>query len=342
MQSEACLSKAGSSLYISGNPAIIRTKMKEESNEILVSILRILDKSGFTISQVDSDYCLEIVAKKGSVKLLIKTLENVDDERKESAEDLRSMAATFSASPLVIGSRVQKGVIGESALYERFGINVISPKTFSDAALRGKFPPVYYKRGGLYFRIDGEVLRRLRKERGMSLGVLANTIGVSRKAVYDYENSKMGATLKTVARMEEVLDAGVTMDIDIFDWRCDEEPSEKSPAGAVAQQLHNKLNKIGCKAIGFNYAPIDVHARNVGVSFLAHEERFGERELDRKVEDALEVGKLLEIEPVLITRDVRPKGLNIMILRIDDIQKLEKLGDLKRLLSLDTTNNVDN
>lgn len=170
MQSEACLSKAGSSLYISGNPAIIRTKMKEESNEILVSILRILDKSGFTISQVDSDYCLEIVAKKGSVKLLIKTLENVDDERKESAEDLRSMAATFSASPLVIGSRVQKGVIGESALYERFGINVISPKTFSDAALRGKFPPVYYKRGGLYFRIDGEVLRRLRKERGMSSG----------------------------------------------------------------------------------------------------------------------------------------------------------------------------
>jgi len=316
--------------------------MKDESNDILVHILRILDKAGFTVSQVDSDYCLEIVAKKGNVKLLIKTLENVGNERKESVEDLRSLATTFSASPLIIGSRVQRGVIGEGALYERFGINVINPKTFRDAALNRKFPPVYSKRGGLYFRIDGEALRRLRKEGGMSLGDLANKIGVSRKAVYDYESSQMGATLKTVARMEEVLDAGVTMDIDIFDWRCDEEPPDKSPAGAVAQQLHNKLKTIGCKAIGFNYAPIDVHVRNVGVSFLANEERLGERALDRKVEDALEVGKLLEIEPVLITGDVRPRGLNITILRIDDIRKLEKLRDLERLLNIDTINNVDN
>jgi len=316
--------------------------MKDESNEILVRILRILHKAGFTVSEVDSDYCLEIVAKKGNVKLLIKTLENVDNERKASAEDLRSLAATFSASPLIIGSRVQKGVIEEGALYERFGVNVISPRTFMDAALRGKFPPVYSKRGGLYFRIDGEVLRSLRKERGMSLGDLANKIGVSRKAVYDYENAQMGATLKTAARMEEVLDAGVTMDINIFDWRCDEEPPDKSPAGAVAQQLHNKLKKIGCKAIGFNYAPIDVHVRNVGVSFLADEGRLGERALDRKVEDALEVGKVLETEPVLITGGVRPKGLNITILRIDDIRKLEKLRDLERLLSLDAINNVNN
>jgi len=316
--------------------------MKDDSNEILVQILRILDKAGFTVSEVDSDYCLEIVAKRGNVKLLIKTLENVDNERKESAEDLHLLAATFSASPLIIGSKVQRGVIEKDALYERFGINVISPKTFRNAALGGKFPSVYSKRGGLYFRIDGDALRRLRRERGMSLGELANKIGVSRKAVYEYENSQMGATLNTALRMEEVLNAGVTMDIDIFTWRCNEEPPERSPAGAVAQQLHNKLKEIGCKAIGFSYAPIDVHARNLGVSFLTNEKRLGERALDRKVGDALEVSKVLEIEPVLITGDVRPMGLNITILRIDDIRKLERLRDLERLLHLDVIDDADN
>jgi putative transcriptional regulator len=316
--------------------------MRDDSNEILVQILRILDKAGFTVSEVDSDYCLEIVAKRGNVKLLIKTLENVDNERKESAEDLRSLAATFSASPLIIGSKVQRGVIEKDALYERFGINVISPKTFRNAALSGKFPSVYSKRGGLYFRIDGDTLRMLRRERGMSLGVLANKIGVSRKAVYEYENSQMGATLNTALRMEEVLNAGVTMDMDIFTWLCNEEPPERSPAGAVAQQLHNKLRKIGCKSIGFSYAPIDVHARNLGVSFLTNEKQLGERALDRKVGDALEVGKVLEIEPVLITEDVRPRGLNITILRIDDIRKLERLRDLERLLHLDVIDSVDN
>ena len=49
---------------------------------------------------------MEIVARKDNVKLLIKTLVNVDTERKGAAEDLKSLATSFSASPLIIGSRM--------------------------------------------------------------------------------------------------------------------------------------------------------------------------------------------------------------------------------------------
>ncbi|HRR54894.1 MAG TPA: hypothetical protein P5290_06085, partial [Candidatus Methanomethylicus sp.] len=97
-------------------------KMKNETNEILSQILKTLDEAGYSVSEVDSeDYCLEIVAKKGNIKLLIKTLLNVDSERRETADDLRKLAASFSASPLIIGSRMQNGIIEEGALYERFG-----------------------------------------------------------------------------------------------------------------------------------------------------------------------------------------------------------------------------
>jgi putative transcriptional regulator len=311
-------------------------KMRDGPNEILIDALRVLHKAGFSISEVESgEYCLEIVAKKGKVRLLIKTSENVDTERREPAEDLKSLASAYSASPIIISPKNRNEAIEEGALYERFRVNVVSPDTFREATLNGKLPSIYSKRGGLYFRINGRYLRRLREERGLSLGDLAKRIGVSRKAVYDYENGTMGATLETVARLEEALDAGITAGIDIFDWQCTEDMSNRSPSGPVARQIHGKLKELGCKAISFKFAPVDVHARNVGVSFLANDRSQEERELDRRVETAIELGKLLDVEPVLVTGDRRPRDVDITVVRMDEVRKLESLKDLERLIRSD-------
>jgi putative transcriptional regulator len=310
--------------------------MRDGSKGTLVTILRILQGVGFSLSEVASeDCCLEVVAKKGSTKLLIKTIDNADNERKEAAEDLRSLASAFSASPIIVGQRVQSGPIEEGTLYERYGVNVISAETFKDVVVSGRLPIVYSKRGGLYFRVDGSVLRRLREEKGMSRGQLAKKVGVSAKSVYDYEKGEMGAVLDTVAKLEETLNAGVTEGIDVFEWRCSEEPSDKSPSGPVARQLHTKLRQIGCKAIGFNYAPIDVHAGNVGVSFLTNDRESGEGELDKRVEIATELGKLMKVEPVLVTGDTRPRDLDIVVIRIDEVKQLRTLRDLEHLLDSD-------
>ncbi len=310
--------------------------MKGDSKDTLVEVLRILHQAGFSISEVDSEqYCLELVAKKGGVKLLIKTLENVDSERREAAEELKSLAMATSSSPIIIGSRVQCGKLEEGALYERYGVNVVSPQTFTEATLKGKLPFVQSKRGGLYFRINGRTLRRLREERKMSLGDLAKRIGVSRKAVYEYETGGMGATLETVARIEEVFNIGLTQGIDIFDWHSASEPEAKVPSDPVARQLHSKLREIGCKgAMGFDYAPIDVHARTVGISFLAKEKVPG-KEMDSRVEKALELARLLDMVPVLVTREGKPDGADIYVLRTDEVKQLKTMEDLERLLGFE-------
>jgi putative transcriptional regulator len=310
--------------------------MRDGSKGTLVRILRTLQDAGFSLSEVDSeDCCLEVVAKKGGTKLLIKTLDNADNEPKETAEDLCSLASAFSASPIIVGQRVQSGPIEEGALYERYGVNVISAETFRDVAVSGKLPIVYSKRGGLYFKVDGSALRRLREEKGMSRGELAKKVGVSAKSVYEYEKGKMGAILDTVARLEEILNAGVTEGIDVFEWRCSTEPFDRNPSGPVARQLHTKLHQIGCKAIGFNHAPIDVHAGNVGVSFLANDRESGEMALDKRVETATELGKLMEVEPVLVTGDTHPRDLDIVVIRIDEVKQLRTLRDLEHLLDSD-------
>jgi putative transcriptional regulator len=309
--------------------------MKASPNEILVQILRILQKAGFSVSQVDSeDYCFEIVAKKDNVKLLIKTSENIDNARKEPAEDLRSLAVAYSATPLIIGRMTHNGTVEKDTLYERHGVNVISPSTFKEIALSGKLPFVYSKRGGLYFRINGKYLRKLREERGMSLGDLAKRIGVSRKAIYDYETGSMGATFETVAKIEETMDSAVTAGINVFDWHSGEDLPNRSPTGPVARQLHGKLREMGCKTIGFTYAPVDVHARNMGISFISNDKSHEEEALDRKVRTAVELGKLLQVESVLVTGDHQPRDLNITVIHMDDMKKLESIRDLEQLLNL--------
>lgn len=302
-----------------------------------------MDEAGYSISEVDSeDYCLEIVAKKGNIKLLIKSLTNIDSERRDSVEDLASLAVSFNATPLIIGHRMQKGVIEHGTMYERFGVNVINPETFRNAALEKSLPIVYSKRGGLYVKIDGKALKRLREKEGMSLGDLANKIGVSRKAVYEYERSQMGATLATVARIEEILDADIITGINVFDWHPSSDIPEKSPTGIVARQLHGKLKKIGCKSIGFNFAPIDVHARNIGASFLTSEENVDEGRLERKVSAAIEVGKIMGMQPILVTGETKPRDQGLTLVRIDEIKKLEKTKDLMALLGLDYCPNGEN
>lgn len=310
-------------------------KMKNPANEILSQILKTLDEAGYSVSEVDSeDYCLEVVAKKDNVKLLVKTLLNVDSERRESAEDLRNMAASFSAFPLIIGNRMQNGFIEEGALYERFGVSVVNPATFREAALKGTLPIVYSKRGGLYVKIDGDALKKHREAQGMSLGNFANKIGVSRKAVYEYEHEQMGATLATVAKIEEVIKANVITGIDIFALNPSSAADEGTPTSEVAKQLHNKLRKIGCKAIGFKFAPIDVHVREAEVGFLTSE-NLNASDLEKKVDSALHVGKILGMEPVLVTSDGCRVNKDIAMFKIDEIKNVEKKKDLEALLRID-------
>ena len=315
-------------------------KMKNETNEILSQIVKTLDDAGYSVSEVDSgDYCLEVVAKKDNTKLLIKTLLNVDSERREAADDLRNMAASFSASPIIIASRMQNGLIEEGALYARFGVNVVNPTTFREAALKGMLPIVYSKRGGLYVKIDGDALKRYREAQGMSLGNLASKIGVSRKAIYEYEREQMGATLATVAKIEKVIKANVITGINIL-TSTPKATDFSPPTRDVARQLHHKLKEIGCKAIGFNYAPIDVHMHDADVGFLTNE-NMRDADLERKVDSALHVGGLLGMEPVLVTKDSCHLEKDITTIKLDDIKLVKKKGDLERLLKIDFSETSD-
>jgi putative transcriptional regulator len=185
--------------------------------ELLTRLRETLAKTGFFISDPHNirSISFDIIARRDKELLIIKALSNIDSLSGDDAEVLRILATTLGGSPMVIGLHSSSAKLDHGILYSRFGIPIISEATFHEHMLEGVPPFVYAAPGGLYVRLDGELLRKIREDRNISLGMLAEIAGVSRKAIQMYE-SGMGAMVDIAAKLEEYLNEPIVVPLNPF------------------------------------------------------------------------------------------------------------------------------
>lgn len=193
--------------------------MVAKREELISRIRETLGKSGFFVSDPHNirSICFDIIARRDKELLIIKALSNIDSLSSDDAEELRILASALTGSPMVIGLHSSSGKLDGGILYSRFGIPIISEETFHEHMLEGVPPFVYAAPGGLYVRLDGETLKRIRQEKNISLGMLAEIAGVSRKAIQMYE-SGMGAMIEIAAKIEEYLNEPIVMPLNPFSY----------------------------------------------------------------------------------------------------------------------------
>ena len=186
-------------------------------DELIGSVRRILARSGFYVSRPlgMKGISFDIVARCDTKLLIIKVLSNVDAFSKESANEMSVLAEALGGSPLLIGERSGAGNIDENIVYSRFGVPIISLITLSDYLLEGVPPFIFAAPGGLYVRLDSDLLRKIREEKNISLGTLAEIAGVSRRTIQMYE-AGMGAMIDAAIRLEEFLDIPIVTPVDPF------------------------------------------------------------------------------------------------------------------------------
>jgi putative transcriptional regulator len=196
--------------------------MAASREELIKNIRQALAKAGFFISDPHNvrSISFDIVARRDKQLLIIKGLTNIDSLSAEDAEQLRVLAKSLEGSPLVVGLHSGAGKLEDGILYSRFGIPIISEATFGEHILEGVPPFVYAAPGGLYVRLDGELIRQIRQERNISLGTLADAAGVSRKAIQMYE-SGMGAMVEVAAKIEEFLNEPIVVPLNPFSYSPD-------------------------------------------------------------------------------------------------------------------------
>jgi putative transcriptional regulator len=304
--------------------------------DLITTTRDLLTRAGYIVSSPLNlrSICFDIVARKDDNLLIIKVLSNIDAFSKENAEEMKILSDALSASALLIGERSSSGALEEGIIYSRFDVPIISNETLMSYILEEEAPAIYAAPGGLYVKLDGELLREIRERSGISLGVLAETAGVSRRTIQMYE-SGMGAMIDAALRIEEFFDMPIIMPLNPFGYRTGSSVGKHELSGDVrtGSEVMNKLMEIGFSITPLAKSPFDALSRVDDVLILTGAGSNDEKLMQRAL-IASEISDLVGRLSVVIV-DSEPARENInktAVVSNKELKKMDESGTLTDLV----------
>lgn len=295
-----------------------------------------LARAGYDVSSALNlrSICFDIVARKDGSLLIIKILSNVDAFSKDNAEEMRVLAEALSASPILIGERSSSGVLEPGIVYSRFDIPIISNETLVDHAIEEVPPLIFAAPGGMYVKMDSELLREIRETNKISLGSLAQIAGVSRRTIQMYETG-MGAMIDAALRIEEFLDIPMIIPLNPFEYtpKSTAEKYEISGDERTDSVVLNRLIDIGFSITPVMKSPFDALSRVKEVIILTGTGEDEERLLQRAA-IASEVSSLAEKPSVVIVKHAKDRDSieTTAVITVDELKRIDESDDLTELV----------
>jgi putative transcriptional regulator len=160
----------------------------------------------------------DLIARRDSLVLIVKVLKNIDALDPSEAGRLRELAGLFGGSVLLVGESSGAAKLEAGVVYNRYGIHIVVEESLRDYLAKGVPPFLFSSPGGIFARVDGVRLHRLREDRQLSLGALAGIAGVSRRTIQLYEEGG-GAEMTVVERIESFLGEPIARPIELFPAR---------------------------------------------------------------------------------------------------------------------------
>ena len=303
------------------------------SRDDLINTTRaILAKGGYDISPLMSlrSICFDVVGRKGDRLLIIKVLSNIDAFSRDNADELKVLADVLHASPIVIGERSSSGLLEPGIVYSRFGIQIISNETLADHILEDAPPFIFAAPGGLYVRLNNELLREVREKEGISLGTLAEVAGVSRRTIQMYE-SGMGAMIDAALRLEEYLDRPLIETVDPFEYKSEtpERSYELKGNLKTGSLILDHLIDIGFAVTPVERSPFDALSRNKDVVILTGVDGQDEK-LIQKAMIASDISRISGRASVIIVekKHGRDNVESTAIVSKDELKKMDDKNEL--------------
>lgn len=287
-----------------------------DRTELLGNIRETLTKAGFCVS----DLCIirpigfDLVARRDNSLLIIKVLTNIDALSEDVAKELRVLSILLRGSPLLIGERSGIGFLEDDVVYDRFGIQTITPTSLRDYLLEGTPLKAYAAPGGLYANLDREKLKKLRQEQNISLGSFARYVRVSRRTASMYEDG-MNARVEVASRIEELLGSPVTMPIDILKPPPSDKKETTSFHGETDRlrefqlEIFSILESVGYKIIPMERCPFEALSKDKERILLTCVHKY-DKKIVKKAQIVSSISKITERYAVLFTdKEVDKKNI---------------------------------
>lgn len=308
--------------------------IRETERAEISGILRL---AGFDISVpcYSRPSCFDFVARRHDSLVLLKVQSDVSTLDCRDARDLERISGSVLSSVLLISNKGREKPLEDDTVYSRYSISAITPRTLENFVLHNTYPLMQANPGGCYVEIDCEILRRRRQELGLSIGKLAQTVGVSRRTLYGYEQRMAKASVQTAYNLVWALGVPVARPVDLLHKR---KLSARCQFLARARNILQK-NKIlfrifkrfaGCHLTAVEKAPFDFvltipEEKMPIIGGLAVGQEKG---LDRRVAEILSVSRIVRAHSILLTEGHDPAVKNISCLQCDEVAKSNNLQDL--------------
>ncbi|WP_297464373.1 transcriptional regulator [Thermococcus sp.] len=303
-----------------------------ERERLIKTVEAILRESGMRTARLEfRGSCFDLVASGLFTLLFIKVALNIDTVTGEQAEDLKRLASFFNASPIIVGLKTKNAELEEGVVYERFGIYALRPETLYDILIGNELPAIFAERGGLYVRVNGPLLKRLREERGYSINELAQLLGVSRKSLINYERGEQAVSLEVALRLEELFDEPIARPIDVLNSRV-EANLDVNPETPLEKEIFDRLKKLGLGVVKVKKAPFNAVSRENEFRILTGIDQRKTRSTVKRAEMMAEVGKIINSDGVFILEKAKTEVVgNVPLIpkeSLDEVRDVDELVDL--------------
>ncbi len=304
-----------------------------QKDQIVSEVAGTLEDANYEVTKVlpYGSYCLDIAARK-DILLLLKILVNVDSMDALQAQELKRLACLVSAFPLLIGDRTRMDRIENDVVHERYDLPAINPDTLRMLVQNSALPLIFSTKGGYYVRIDGEALERERKRRGLSLGQLAKTIGVTRESIYTYEHGG-NATVDTAMALAEKLAVDLVQPVQVL-RRVE---VEIMPGGPVQSELLNfviaRLSQLGFGVYPTPRTPFDIMAKESEDRLLATALEH-DRGTRHHADLISSLSRVIDITAFLISQEKQTRSTlhGLAVVGRDELDEIERRSDLSGII----------
>jgi len=309
----------------------------ETENAVALSVA--LKEAGFQVSQIccSRPSCFDFAARKSNKPVLIKIHSDVDTFSPQDSNELKAIARHISAASLIISQKTHDKPLADDTVYSRHAIFVITEKTIKNIALQTANPLVYAGPGGYFVEIDGTLVEKRRKKLGLSVGKLAEMIGVSRRTLYGYERGMAKASVSSAYNLEKTLGIPVVKPINVLEKtrkqrQCLLVKATHAIAGyALLRKVFKAFRKLAfCDISPIRKAPFDFimnikKGKHVIIGSIAIK---GERHLGKRMDEILSMCQVVNAHPVLITEKHKPFNKDISCVCMDELSAMRTPEDL--------------
>jgi putative transcriptional regulator len=273
----------------------------------------LLLKKGYTI-KILTRTCFDIIARKEETILLIKVLEDANSISEEYAKEMNRINAYVNGSPIIIAKKAG-AQLHDNVVYSRFSIYCLNLASFK-SCIENKLPFVRSDHAGLLAHINGDKLKKVREEEGLSLNALAKKVGVSVRMIQKYEDENADVTLNKALRMYNFFGDRVFEKVNVFS-------SVKAATSEPKTDVTKKYTELGFKATETKKVPFDVIAKKEKELILT--------EVGDKTNPQLQsLSRLIDADNLVIFKKKKPK--NIPSLTKKEFLDFEKADELIKFL----------